>query len=471
MISTRRFGHVLVFLLVLLAASPSFPCDCGAPSPACAYIAHAAVVFVGTPVYTNEDHSGTFNQQTLYRFHVEEIFKGLPEGTTEVWVDPGSFTSCYAEYELGLKLLVFASKGQFSFSDSTAMTVVTPRRNSKPLPPGFNPKMPVYYAPECNGTRGADLAGKEIAWLRLWEQGRTLTEFRGTVRDDFGFPLKEVTVTAKGNQGTVTATTDNDGKWSINGVRAGTYLLSAELPGYRVGWNPEYDVPENACAYANLTLQGSGAISGTIVGSDHRPLGNVELQLGRFVGKGEYDFAGSPTRSSKTGAFSFGELPAGDYVVGVNLFGWPEMRVPYERTYMPGVHTLKEAKVLHLEPGQKISSLRMRMTPALPSRTIRVRVTWPDGRSVGKGVQVSADVGEHRSFELANTNSNGVATLKCLAAEQYKVTAWRWMTKAFEFPPRSVVSQGKTVAAGTETVSITLVLTKKVTGYHASEDE
>ena len=45
------------------------------------------------------------------KFSVEEAFKGLPPNTTEVWVDPGSFTSCYAEYTVGRRLLVFAYGG------------------------------------------------------------------------------------------------------------------------------------------------------------------------------------------------------------------------------------------------------------------------------------------------------------------------------------------------------------------------
>jgi hypothetical protein len=81
------------------------------PAAACAYVSSAAVVFVGKVVFTNDDQSGTFVQKTLVRFEVEEAFKGLPPGADDVWIDPGSFTSCYAEYNVGERWLIFAYNG------------------------------------------------------------------------------------------------------------------------------------------------------------------------------------------------------------------------------------------------------------------------------------------------------------------------------------------------------------------------
>jgi hypothetical protein len=54
---------------------------------------------------------GKFIQKTLVHFEVEEAFKGLGPEMHDVWVDPGSFTSCYAEYHVGERYLVFAYGG------------------------------------------------------------------------------------------------------------------------------------------------------------------------------------------------------------------------------------------------------------------------------------------------------------------------------------------------------------------------
>ena len=91
------------FLLAALtiscvASRPTLGCDCGAPGPACAYVNAASAVFVGKVIFTDDDGSGTFMQRTHVHFQVEEVFKGLAPEAKDVWVDPGSFTSCYAEY-------------------------------------------------------------------------------------------------------------------------------------------------------------------------------------------------------------------------------------------------------------------------------------------------------------------------------------------------------------------------------------
>lgn len=459
------FRRAMVLLLVLFTTCSAFPCSCGAPGPACAYITTASVVFVGTPVYTNEDHSGTFVQQTLYRFEVEEIFKGLREGTKEVWIDPGSFTSCYAVYKLGTKLLVFASQGSAGFGDSAAMTVAAPGKHRKPLPPGFDPKMPVYYAPECNGTRPVEFAAADLAWLRTWQQGKTNARIYGEFHDDFGFPLRGVKVTATGRQGLRTAITDADGLWSMDRVRPGKYLVTAELSSYRLGWNPESEIAENACAYLRMQMEGSGATSGTVLDSHHKPLAGIEMVIGRVSDNGDLNIVRAPVTSASDGSFVFRELPAGNFVVGVNLNFSPSIRTPYAKTYLPGVIKREQAQVLHLDPGQKISGLHMQMPPAMRQRTLRVRVTWPDGRSVGKGVSVSADTAGDGDFESADTDGNGIATLKCLATLSYEITAQKWLSKLGENPPRKATSTAKNIAAGTEPGSITLVLSKTITGY------
>ena len=66
------------------------------------------MVFLGKVVFTNHDPSvGVMQgQDTLVRFEVEEIFKGLKAGTRYAWVDPGSF-SCYFVYAVGERWLVF----------------------------------------------------------------------------------------------------------------------------------------------------------------------------------------------------------------------------------------------------------------------------------------------------------------------------------------------------------------------------
>jgi hypothetical protein len=171
----RRLLPPTFFLLVVLTRV-ALGCDCPPPGPASEYINGASVVFLGKVVFTDDDGSGTFTQQTFVRFRVEEAYKGLGPQVHQVWIDPGSFTSCYAAYQVGERYLVFADAGARPPKDTLGMSTAPRGQSStKPLPRGMDPKnLPaVYSAPECSGTRnmsdtGSDISA-EIAYLRKYK--------------------------------------------------------------------------------------------------------------------------------------------------------------------------------------------------------------------------------------------------------------------------------------------------------------
>lgn len=149
----REIGWSLLVALGLPIAA--IPCHCRGPKPACAYLG-ADAIFLGRVSFTNDDGSGRFTQATLVRFDVEERFKGIPAAADHVWVDPGSFTSCYRTYNPGERYLIFATKSRFP-RDSASMAVVgNGSRKLKQSPPGFDPvRDAVYNSAECSGSRSA----------------------------------------------------------------------------------------------------------------------------------------------------------------------------------------------------------------------------------------------------------------------------------------------------------------------------
>jgi hypothetical protein len=463
---TQSLKYAMALLCGFTFSLPGFSCECGAPAAACAYVSAAHVVFVGTPIFSNEDGSGTFLQQTLYKFTVDEIFKGLPEGTKEVWVDPGSYTSCYAEYKLGVKLLVFASEGVLAPADTAAMTVVKPAGKQRPLPPGFDPKMPVYYAPECNGTRDADSATDDIAWLRLWKKGDTRPRIQGLVVEAFNWPLPGTKVIAHGDAGSLTATSDANGAFSIEPVEPGKYELSASLAGYELRWAPEVVVEGRACGYARLPMDSAGAVSGTVVGDSGGPAAGVEIDIARMRGT-EETFPSIPrATTTKRGLFRYDGLPAGDYLIGVNIESKPNADRPYVRIYAPGVSDRGGAQLIHLEPGQKISGIRMQLAPRLRLRTVHVNVRWPDGRSAGPGVAVTTNESESGDTDFKTTKKDGSASVRCFVAQGCTIEAWNWLaTPGESAPPRRAVSLPTRINAGDTPESLTLVLTETKSGW------
>jgi hypothetical protein len=149
-----RILVVAISFAVITCGASSFACECGPPGHASKYVKYASVVFVGKVAYTNDDGSGKFAQKTLVHFEVEEAYKGLQSGARDVWVNPGSCTSCYAEYQVGQRYLVFGYGGAQLPRDTAAMSA-SEQCKSKPLPPQIDPEhLPtVYGAPECSGTR------------------------------------------------------------------------------------------------------------------------------------------------------------------------------------------------------------------------------------------------------------------------------------------------------------------------------
>jgi len=145
---SQRFAVALCLPVAVVA------CECGPPGHASKYVKYASVVFVGKVVYTNDDGSGQFTQRTLVHFEVEEAYKGLASGVRDVWIDPGSCTSCYAGYQVGQRYLVFGYGGGQLPRDTAAMST-SGSCKSKPLPHEIDPDhLPIVYgAPECSGTR------------------------------------------------------------------------------------------------------------------------------------------------------------------------------------------------------------------------------------------------------------------------------------------------------------------------------
>src|ERR1700674_5488847 len=97
----------LIFLFGV--AWPTLACSCASYEPvkACDIYHRVPVIFRGRVIDDNDDHSGKFAQMTLYRFKVLESFKGLPPGSTEVFIDPASMTSCYTQFAYDRDYLVY----------------------------------------------------------------------------------------------------------------------------------------------------------------------------------------------------------------------------------------------------------------------------------------------------------------------------------------------------------------------------
>jgi len=399
---TRTPGALATLLLTWLRLSA---CDCGPAGPACSYVGHASAVFIGKVEFTDHDPAMGLRQRTFVKFGVEEAFKGLSSGQREVWVDPGSFTSCYAEYTVGDRMLVFAYAGPTMPPDTPLMSLVPGQLKQKPLPEGINPdRLPVVYsAPECSGTRSMTNTpgwNADIEYLRAYRNGVATPTARGRVTEDanfgiFGFdplpglPAVKMTLTGSGINRSVR--TDSDGYYAFDNIPAGAYIIAPFLPPYVARGGPrETTVPRNGCGAADFDMFAPGVIQGNLLDSGGRPAVKVRVEVLRLNTNGKpIYYAQKQTLTNRQGQYRFDELPSGNFLVGVNIFNAPDPETPYAATRW----SAKDLSSIHLMPGERkqISPLRLPAPSAV--RKIEAEVRWPDGSPAG-GVTVWGEVAD-----------------------------------------------------------------------------
>jgi hypothetical protein len=429
---SRDLGLLLLVALGLPITGQA--CSCRGVKPACAYI-EADTIFLGRVSFTNDDGSGSFNQATLVRFDVEEHFKGIPATSQQVWIDPGSFSSCYKEYKLGERYLIMAGKGRFP-SGSAAMSFM---RNSsgkaKPLPNGFDAaKHPVYYAPECSGSRIArdfPKLDQDLAMLRAYLTGSTLPRVLGHVYlyPFRGWPLlsgpklRGARVTMVNDAARLLATTDSNGDFSLPDAPAGYYKAWAELPPYRAGGPVILSVPKTGCGYTDIEVTTTSSLQGVVIDAHGRlrPEIPVHVRLKRRTGDEYLDRYGLETTTDQTGQFIIRGLPDEDLFLSAGS-DFPTTEMPYRRVYYPAGRSQQSAAVLRLQPGDHPSPLVLTLEEALIRLAIDVQVVHQGGEPV-PNARVQALDNDGVIAESAKTDRRGMAKIPCLRGQKYELEA------------------------------------------------
>lgn len=423
---TRAFGAVLILIFRPLGL---WACECGPPGPACAYVPRAAAVFIGKVTFTDHNPSLGLRQRTFVKFEIEEVFKGLPSGTTSVWIDPGSFSSCYAEYSLGERLLVFAYGGRLMPPDTAAVSVVAPSEsNPKPLPPGFDRNSsPLYGAPECSGTRaiarGDSGIAADLAYLRQHRMGNASPQVRGRITEDASFGifqapgLRGVNVMLTGSATKRSVKTDTDGYYLFDNVKAGAYLVTPALKPYVPSEDSrEIEVPVAGCGSADFDMTAPGVIEGNLLDKSGHPAANVEVEVLRLSGDGKpIYYAQKETKTDANGKYWFGDLPSGNFAIGINLFNAPVPTMPYAPTRWSG----DGRSFVHLTSGEhkKITSFRL-PAPSV-TRKVEAQVLGSDNRPA-QGINVFANVG-NRAATFGKSDINGLAKFDVLDGISYRI--------------------------------------------------
>jgi protocatechuate 3,4-dioxygenase beta subunit len=142
----------------------------------------------------------------------------------------------------------------------------------------------------------------------------------GVVRDDAGVVLEGVLVEVREGGTVVNSTeTDDQGRYSITGLRAGTYSVRFSLAGFRSQTVFNVNITENGVRELNVRLDAEAGETGRITGL-------VRDEAGRAVQNAQVELSGpSGSRTASTngeGRFELNDVPVGsDYRVTVSAPG------------------------------------------------------------------------------------------------------------------------------------------------------
>jgi hypothetical protein len=167
-------------------------------------------------------------------------------------------------------------------------------------------------------------------------------------------------------------------------------------------------------------------------------------------------------KTGPNGEFSIANLPAGQFLLGVNInesTGYPDQTPP---TYYPSAASRGDAQVIELAPNKELSGLVLTLPPPRPFRIVRVHLRWPDGTIPTQGaIEAWANRG---IYSAVYSLKDGHFDLELLQGVDYWLTAsamdMTYLRKSPipSLPPRGtwVYADNYRLAAGDDPVDITL---------------
>ena len=223
------------------------------------------------------------------------------------------------------------------------------------------------------------------------------------------------------------ATTDGNGRFEFENVRAGRYTISAQKAGYinmSFGQQRQNDPAKPLEVQDGLTIEKidfslprGGVITGRILDEFGDPVADVQVAAMRSLytgGARRLVNSGRPGMTNDIGEFRLSSLPPGDYYVSATsrsqVIG-PQQettdRVGYAPSYYPGTADLSAAQKLTITAAQTLSDITLAL---IPVRTARVSGTAVDSQGQPlKGVVFATLRGwsaARRIYRLSRSNTS-----------------------------------------------------------------
>jgi hypothetical protein len=285
----------------------------------------------------------------------------------------------------------------------------------------------------CSMTRPIEAAFDEIAFARaafvnnvpLGRVGGTVT-FVDRNFDDRPEPRRPaggIPVRVERSGERWTTTTDPSGEFAVEGLPAGRYDVSFDVPDgqhARLHWDI-VDLPDpRGCADASASIGYDGRIGGRVVDGEGRAVSGLTLDLAAARRPR------SPRLRATTddeGRFEFAEVPAGAFVIGVNMDAEPG-RPASPRYFHPGVSGLDQAERIVLKGGER-RTLDDLVLPreARPTRIAGIVVAGDGMPAAGVRVFLKSTIDDRIIGEPVKTSSAGTFAMTAFGGGEYEVFA------------------------------------------------
>jgi hypothetical protein len=210
-----------------------------------------------------------------------------------------------------------------------------------------------------------------------------------------GEPVRRATVEAlegTDSHAVASCVTDNDGHFALEGLAAAKYQLTASKRGFRTAFYDEHDEfatsivtgPDQDTTQLTFKLAPRAVLHGVVTADDGEPVAHARVMLfqrPRHPGNGPGTMQVDTTTTDDTGAYEFGDLAAGEYLLAVTAEPWyavhdgspskrnPALDVAYPVTYFDSTTDEASATPIVLTGGSREeTNISLHAVPALHLR-------------------------------------------------------------------------------------------------------
>ena len=461
-------------LIALLASGHVLACGCQKTGPPCKAFGEASVVFTGTVKSLKEGarkrkpNGDVDFVSRLFKFSVEETFSGAPIRELEVATGL-SADDCGYPFVKGVSYLVYAYRDE---------------------------KDGRLYTSSCTRTKRVTSASEDLQYLRsLATTPRTVT-ISGKVERHLSHagnyaqanvPMEGAVLSVEGADQSKEVRTDASGNFKVTGLKPGTLKLKLHLPDELTAYRSERVLKfENAgCGSEIFYLADNGRLSGRILDAEGNPVSGLGVVVLPLTGWSLNWYA----KTDQDGRYKASSIPAGEYVVGINIRGLPrsiesaelprdflcpncsifvenlvadEQAGAYPRLFYPGVFQTAKAQRLLISPGQEVRDIDFRLPPRPAESIVKGRVLSADGTPAAGALVSYRDVTHEDLITLGfglRANAQGEFSFKAYQGARYVVEADYSPDNA---PQVLLLAEPQTLIVTKPEESITLIVNRSI---------